>query len=313
MANGVALRPGFVWTNGTPVTSTEFSTFDQAQVEAVRGTGGVWQPTATPIEITGGLGLWSRRLRGGPLLSGNPAFDISDTTGDVFVRGATTFSAAVLFNGAASFASTAGFSGAATFSAAVNLNATTTVGGAGTFVLPGASMVLNNSAFPVRTPNVSFSSRTLRWTVLGSSSSLVNPGTGAGTVQYTTAGAITLDVELVLNPNCEYTRIDVTIKGAPGHAGFPAVLPTCKIEEIDGNGAVTATIVALNTMNPGLLATYEAGFTSAYSVTAFTPNVDRRYVLRMVNENGANALAGLHLMGLKAFGTVKTFGRTGEL
>lgn len=176
-----------------------------------------------------------------------------------------------------------------------------------------AAVAFGPGVIPARSTPVPFVSRTLDWHVLGSTGSLVHPALQPGTVNFATAGAITLDLAVSLNPNCQYNRFDFTIRGAPGHTGFPEILPNLMMVEVDGVGNTTATLVANTVLNPGFISSYEVGFTSAFSVTPFVPSPDRRYIVRLVNEYGAHALPGLTFRGAKAFGEVVTFGRTGEL
>ena len=101
------------------------------------------------------------------------------------------------------------------------------------------------------------------------------------------------------------TGWEVYVKGAPAHAGLPAVMPQVQLGQyrIDTGAFTSISLVSDTSANT---ANYQALHPIA-PAAALTHVVDRslyRYTIGLNNESGANALVGLELHGARLTFTI---------
>jgi hypothetical protein len=271
MANGVAIRPGFIWTNGTAVLSSELSALDAAQVDAMRGSGGVWVPTTT-IEIQGAQPFYAHTLRGGNVGSGIAAFAAAGTA--VGTNAASTF----------------------TVGGSLVANGSLTLGG-------------TNSAPFVRTGSAikTFSDQTVKWLPIPGRPGVIYGGTFLSPIAFTATNTRARAL-LFLSPNVTYTSFKVRYFGGGGgtHSALPATKTSFQLFSRNENAA-EANQSALIVDPSATVGAYE----SFHLVTIpcnFRPTSANLYLLEIVSESGANSLAQGEVLDVLASGTVDRYG-----
>lgn len=144
----------------------------------------------------------------------------------------------------------------------------------------------------LRTPFLNFFAAS-GWTVDGNGSA-VNSSIGATIVGHV--------LELV--PGATLTEIHVWVKPAGAHVGLPATMPSWTLYEGDSSTETAALLHGPVTDSSADVTAYELLHAISATGLSIAPDPERRAVLVFDAENGANALTGLEVRGMRVQLTV---------
>lgn len=119
----------------------------------------------------------------------------------------------------------------------------------------------------------------------------------------TGVGEVWFDVGLIVPPLVTVTDVKAYIQGGAGHGALPATKPKLWFSEYNyiTNGLGAAVSETSQSDNPANVGAYEANH--VLGGTGLSPNVlidqQRRYIVTVQGEAGANSVAGLSLLGIK--------------